>query len=55
MLNPFKRNQAHKPEIDAGPLTTRQDLQIRNLLDCPNLRHALGLDVDSELAERSVA
>ena len=44
MLNPFKRKQSHKLRIVANPAATRADLEIRSLLDDPNLRRALGLD-----------
>ena len=53
MLNPMKwfeqLRPARKLRIVADPSATREDLQIKNLLDCPNLRRAMGLDeVDAE-------
>jgi hypothetical protein len=39
MLNPFKRKRA------AAIQPTRADLQIRSLLDYPDLRRVMGLDI----------
>lgn len=59
MLNPmkwfnqFRCRPSRKLRIFADPSATREDLQIKNLLDCPNLRRAMGLDdVDAEPLER---
>ena len=43
MLSLFKRKSARKLRIVADPTATRADLQIRNLLDDPDLRRVLGL------------
>ncbi len=47
MLRLFKRRSARSPRIDADPSATQADLQIRNLLDDPNLRFAMGLDSEA--------
>lgn len=44
MLNLFKRTSARQLRVVADPTATRADLQIRNLLDDPDLRRLLGLD-----------
>ena len=54
MLNPFKRKQAHKLRIVADPNATRADLEIRCLLDDPNLRRVLGLDTTPAPAPRQL-
>ncbi len=45
----FKRKSARKLSVVADPTATRADLQIRNLLDDPALRKAMGLDIDLDL------
>jgi len=54
MLNLLKRKRAKALTITADPSATREDLQIRNLLDYPALRHAMGLDVEVESADRQL-
>ena len=45
MLNPFKwQKRAERMQIVADPTATRADLEIRNLLDDPNLRRVMSLD-----------
>ena len=44
MLSLFRRNRVRSLRVVADPSTTRADLQIRNLLDDPKLRLAMGLD-----------
>ena len=44
MLRLFKRRSARSLRIAADPSATQADLQIRSLLDDPNLRLAMGLD-----------
>ena len=54
MLNPFKRTKAHKLRIVADPHATRADLEIRNLMDFPSLRQAMGLD-QAQMERQEVA
>jgi hypothetical protein len=51
MLNPlkwsnhqFRRQPIGTLRIVPSPTATREDLEIRNLLDDPNLRRVMGLD-----------
>jgi hypothetical protein len=44
MLKFLKRKSVRRLRIVADPTATRSDLQIRNLLDDPVLRRAMGLD-----------
>ena len=46
MFKFLKRRSARKLRIVADPNATRADLQIRNLLDDPGLRKAMGLNLD---------
>ncbi len=46
MLNLFRR----KPGLAAAAKPTRADLQIRSLLDNPDLRRAMGLGVVAAIA-----
>ena len=49
MFNFLKRRAARPLRVVADPTATRADLQIRNLLDDPNLRLAMGIDLDVDL------
>jgi hypothetical protein len=53
MLNLLKHKPTRKLELVANPSATREDLQIRNLLDCPSLRSAMGLDADFDIELRA--
>ena len=53
MLNLLKRKPTRKLELVANPSATREDLQIRSLLDCPRLRRAMGLDADFDIELRA--
>lgn len=52
MLNLLKRKSAKTITITPDPSATRDDLQIRDLLDNPCLRRAMGLDDDQPAADR---
>ena len=53
MLNLLTRKPTRKLELVADPSATREDLQIRNLLDCPSLRRVMGLDADFDTELRA--
>jgi len=48
----YRRQPAPRLRIVANPAATREDLQIRNLLDDPNLRRVMGLDGQTPDAPR---
>ena len=52
MLNLLKRGKgAQRMQIAADPTGTRDDLAIRDLMDFPSLRQAMGLPLDHEQPE----
>ena len=55
MLNLLNRQPAPMLQTIADPSATRADLQIRNLLDCPNLRRVMGRDVPTDRLEQAAA
>jgi hypothetical protein len=46
MMKFLKRRSARRSRIVADPTATRSDLQIRDLLDDPDLRRAMGLETE---------
>ena len=44
MLKLFKRRRTSNARAVADPNATRADLEIRKLLEDPNLRRSMGLD-----------
>ena len=44
MLNLRRRHRSARPRSDVGAGPDRPDLQIRSLLDDPQLRRAMGLE-----------
>jgi hypothetical protein len=53
MLKLLKHKPTRKLELVADPSATREDLQIRSLLDYPSLRRAMGLDPDFDIELRA--
>jgi len=45
MLKLRRRNRSARPRSDVGAGPDRADLQIRSLLDDPQLRRAMGIEV----------